>query len=78
MKKAYSKPQIFFDSFELSQSIALGCEKITNQAEYVCIVTEKDSGIVYITNSDCRYTPPGGNDGICYHAPDDSTNVYSS
>ena len=78
MKKAYSKPQILFDSFELSQSIALGCEKITNQAEGSCVVTEKETGITYFAGTGCMFTPPGPGDSICYHAPDDSTNVYSS
>ena len=80
MKKAYSKPQILFDSFELSQSIALGCEMISNQSKGSCTVTDPILDLVYITDNACQghYTEPGIEDRLCYYAPDDAYNVYSS
>lgn len=82
MKKNYEKPEIMFDSFELSQSIAGGCELIqTNQAEKSCPINIPDFGPGYTWFADlltCYATPPGPNDSICYHVPSDAYNVYSS
>ncbi len=80
MKKVYKKPEVTFVSFELSESISAGCEQISNQAEYACAVEDPMAEITYISNgiTGCAYTPPNVNDVVCYHAPSDSTNVFSS
>ena len=78
MKKTYSKPQIVFDSFELSQSIAAGCEVITNQAQGVCPLIDDESGWTLLADTSCKKTPPTGTDEICYDVPAESYNVYSS
>ena len=81
MKKIYSKPQIVFDSFELSQSIAAGCVYISNHAQNVCKVTINEPGwadIAVFADSSCTTTPPSGNDRICYDVPTDDTRVFSS
>lgn len=83
MKKAYSKPQIIFDSFELSQSIASGCEGIALQAENECAVRVELEGIGNIdifntTPSPCTTSGPGDHDLVCYHVPSDDNNVFSS
>ncbi|MEE1038797.1 MAG: hypothetical protein U0K95_06485 [Eubacterium sp.] len=79
-KKNYVKPQILITSFELAESIASGCEQISNTAEYVCSVSDEEAGLTYIAEgiSGCVYTPPNPDDFVCYHAPSDSNNVFSS
>lgn len=85
MKTGYEKPQIQFENFELSQSISAGCELISNQAQYSCSVPVTEPGwgtvILYMDeDGGCTTTPanPGAGDGLCYHAPSDNNNVYSS
>lgn len=77
MRKAYEKPQIIFDSFELSQSIAAGCEYFSKHEWTKCAVDTGDGDIIF-SNGDCKFTPPNPDDYVCYHAPDDSRNVFSS
>lgn len=79
-KKKYVKPQILITSFELAESIASGCEQISNMAEYACAVEDSESQMTYIANgvSGCVFTPPNPDDFVCYHAPSDSSNVFSS
>lgn len=79
MKKAYSKPQIFFDSFELSQSIAAGCEYISNQGWNECsIFINQIVGTIFQVKGVCETTPPNPDDYVCYHNPDDSRSVFTS
>lgn len=80
MKKTYVKPEVYFESFELSANIATGCKLISNAAEYDCAVTDNDLGITYFTDAACggNYTPPGGNDGLCYHTSADNAKVFTS
>lgn len=79
MKKAYIKPQIVFDSFQLSQNIAGDCEFISTFARGNCAILEPETGdIVYLDSTTCQFTPPNANDGICYHVPTEDWNVYSS
>lgn len=78
MKKPYSAPEILFEDFSLSSSIAAGCEFIANAAENVCgyqsrygmVFTEKVSG--------CDFKEPDTNDSLCYHVPNDYANIFSS
>lgn len=80
MRKVYKKPEVVFVSFELSESISAGCEQISNQAEYACAVEDTMAELTYITEgiTGCNYTPPNVYDLVCYHAPSDSANVFSS
>lgn len=81
MKKIYSKPQIVFDSFELSQSIAAGCEYISNHALGSCALTLDDlPGMTFFTSEigACELTPPGEYDRICYDVHADNSSVFSS
>lgn len=78
MKKVYIKPGIIFDSFEMTQSIAAGCELIQqNQAEGSCPVLVPEWSLNYLGKG-CDLTPPSGNDGLCYHVPIADNNVYTS
>ena len=83
MKKIYSKPQIVFDSFELSQSIAAGCEYRSNHAYGSCALkldVPGWEGFTFFTGTvgACMTTPPSEYDSICYHVPTDDKNVFSS
>ena len=45
MKKTYVKPQIAYESFQLSTSIAAGCALLsTSAAQYICPVEDAESG----------------------------------
>lgn len=79
MKKTYEKPQIMFDSFELSQDIAAGCEFINGlQAQGVCGYATRDGVVFTELISGCKYTKPDGNNSLCYHVPAENTNIFGS
>ena len=82
MKKTYKKPELWYEDFRLPQSIAAGCEGIANIAEGQCTVTISDPengyDIVIFTAGVCEFTPPNPDDWVCYHAPHEGKNVFSS
>lgn len=82
MKKVYSKPQILFESFTLSANIAAGCEVKTNTpSQYQCAYGEDDFGQpIFVEGvTACVSKPQGGDyNGICYHNPYDSNNLFNS
>ena len=80
MKKAYKKPQLYFESFQLSASIAATCSLIINVNGSMCPVTDPGLGITYYADTNmCSYTPGPGDIKICYdtNAVDDNQ-VFSS
>lgn len=79
MKKAYSKPHIIFDSFELSQTIAR-CEIISNVVKDVCGWYDEETDSKVFVAGVCDDVPPDGDiyAGICYHVPEDALNLFSS
>jgi hypothetical protein len=93
MKKAYSKPDIVFEDFSLSTSIAAGCEErpsaFAGSTSQPCGV--KYAANVYIftqTMNGCNRKIPEGNvtgnlvdknnNGLCYHNPTENYNVFMS
>ena len=82
MKKAYSAPDILYESFSLCASIAAGCEiKISTQTSEVCgmllgpavVFTDKVIG--------CDTKVEDGSplmNGICYHVPIDRMTLFNS
>lgn len=81
MKKAYQAPAVFYESFQLAQSISAGCEGIANFEAQGCSITVVDEGVninIYIQEGVCHYTGPGFEDWICYHAPSEMNNAFSS
>ncbi len=80
MKKPYVKPEITFESFQLSTSIAKSCTFLgTNSAQYVCPVEDPDTGWMIFADdvaSPCDTGPANGN--ICYDIPVANWNVQSS
>ena len=80
MKKAYSKPQIYFESFSLSQNIAAGCE-ITDPKDERLYFT--GLGYAFSSSCDVPMTDAGGDgeyNGICYHvfSNNGAMNVHTS
>jgi len=86
MKKAYSKPRIIFDSFELSQSIAGACEYITNAQKFVCAITVGDMfvddgskvNLFTVSIDACNTVSDDGENSICYDVPYADINCFSS
>ena len=80
MRKVYRKPHIAFESFELSQNIAAGCEDIAHATKGICGI-DTGFGILFNTGvvADCEMGPqPGWGDDVCYDVPSDNKNVFSS
>ena len=81
MRKIYQKPELYYDNFSLSQSIAAGCEGIANFAEGHCSVTLSGPGYdltLFHDSQICVDSPPNPDDYLCYHAPTEYNNVFSS
>ena len=83
--KKYTKPQIVFESFTTSTNIAGNCEVIYGlQSVDVCGFPGAAAGyVVFNTGADgtnCTY--PGQTDtqynGLCYHVPDPTRNLFNS
>ena len=78
MKKTYEKPRICYESFALSDRISSGCVGISNLGEYQCAIWLPDAGIsIFMIDMVCEFQPTDG-DTICYNAPTEWNNVYSS
>lgn len=86
MKKVYSKPEIIFESFSLSQNIAAGCE-ITDPKDPILAMTGVGPGgsvgYAFSTSCDVDVTNGGGDgewNGVCYHVFNNNgaINVHTS
>lgn len=75
MKKSYVKPQLYFENFQLSTSIAAGCGFATNHAKDDCNYIP-GVGTVFLDSSTCAYTPEDA--GLCYQTVVDSSRVFTS
>ena len=83
MKKPYSKPDILFESFALSTSIAAGCEEPPNTQNEGCGVRFGSYTIFTSTMIDvCNRTPEdkigSPYDQYCYHVPQSDLNIFFS
>lgn len=79
MKRAYQRPIVCFQNFALSNQVSSGCEGIANSVEFQCSVRIPELGYdVFNSENICSVCPPGVDDRICFHAPTDENNVYSS
>lgn len=83
MKKTYSKPDVLFESFALNTAITANCEKRGNFQSDVCGYEYTDIIVVFTTEvNGCMngITLPENEmfDGICYHNPTDSNNLFVS
>jgi hypothetical protein len=81
MKRAYTKPDILFESFSLSTSIAGNCAVPTNlPAPGQCGLAYGWRVIFLDSLHGCNKTFPKelGNDVICYDNPSESNNLFRS
>lgn len=85
MKRAYTKPELFCEDYELSVSIAGNCGSEfpaynVTQADYEHCGYKMGRGIVFITEGVCTTFPSGeGADGtFCYQVPNAATVAFSS
>ena len=80
MKKQYVKPELYFESFELSTSIAT-CDFKSNAAGNVCAIDlgfgEGNAVYMDIKNG-CGRQPDPGNTKYCYNPPAAGSAVFSS
>ena len=80
MKKRYEKPDIMFDNFTMSESVAR-CEEKANFARGVCGVEMGPNWIMFTDElgSSCNFIQKDLEyNGLCYHVPYDSNNVFNS
>ena len=82
MKKKYTKPEIIFESFSMSTSIAGSCENIVNFARGVCGIPTNAPGIIVFVEgigSMCTFFESNDiHDGLCYHIPIEENNLFNS
>lgn len=87
MRKTYTKPEIMFEGFAMSTSIAAGCEVITNSTYGICHISTRDGNLFTMgADSTCDTAPQtadgtfssNGYDNLCYHIPQPSANVFNS
>ena len=83
MKKEYSAPEIIFESFALTTSIAGGCEyKTHSPSQGNCgYPYEGGNGDKLFTGlvSDCDIPIDDNEENLfCYHVPVDSMNIFNS
>lgn len=73
------KPILTFESLTLSTNVASGCSLLSsNHAQYVCPVTDAESGwTLFSDDAVCVITPEPG-DQICYDIPIANSHVFSS
>lgn len=78
--KEYVKPELFYESFELSEQIATGCSRgfIAKQHSDENTCTYNLNGLILFSseNGDCKYT--GEVDGFCYHNGGEGSTIFSS
>ncbi len=80
MKKAYRKPSIVFENFELSKSIASCGQgvKMNFLDPHTCSAElDAYAGIelnIFLNDKICHYW----NENLCYHAPNDNEVLFNS
>lgn len=70
MKKTYVKPQVYFESFQLSANIAAGCGPTTKLAteQAQCGFDDGSGKIIFLQDiTGCAYGQDEGSNSICYH-----------
>ena len=78
--KKYTKPQIMFEDFSLSTSIAT-CDVEANSVKGSCGYQdpELDGATVFMSKAEgCAYTAPPGYDKVCYDIPYDNNDLFGS
>lgn len=85
MKKIYTKPEIMFEDFTLSNAIASGCEEKTNLPSSNQCGMDFSGMTVFMDGmsgcTDIKVDNVGGDgefNGICYHVPSGDNNLFTS
>lgn len=80
MKKTYTKPELYFESFELSANIATGCGIITKTlTENACGYIQPGVGVLFVDSSTgCDYQGADGDNSVCYHVPTSDVKLFTS
>lgn len=83
MKKHYEKPQILFESFVLSTNINAGCEVPTNLPHWNQCGLDFSGVVVFMEGMQgcvggIEIEEGKDFEGICYHTPTDSNNIFAS
>lgn len=85
MKKAYSTPDILFDSFALNENIASANENcnrnITTAWSNNCGLPIGGKIVFTIAASGCKFKAQDGSpmfDGLCYHVPVAGNRLFNS
>lgn len=82
MKRTYSKPDILFEDFSLSTSIAAGCETIIDgQSQYTCGLVWGRKTVFVQAATGCTTKIIDGDpeyNGLCYHVPIETNNLFNS
>lgn len=76
--KKYSKPQIVFESFELSTNIAAGCQHSANHYQGSCSVTIGGKPVFMAGVEGCQFTVQDEYAGMCYTIPLADNSVFAS
>lgn len=82
MKRAYTKPDILFEDFSLSAGIAAGCEKkIDTMYSGQCGLQFGELMLFVGGVQGCLDPVVDGSpdyNGLCYHIPNDTKNLFNS
>lgn len=79
MKKTYTKPDILFDCFSMSETIA-SCEVQANFQKGTCGVMLTEAIVLFSNGIEmCSWPVEDAEyNGLCYHVPVESNNVFNS
>ena len=82
MKKAYMKPEIVFESFQLSTNIATVCERRVDTKSNDDCGIQWGFKIVFADTPTSQCTQKIGEHdiwaGVCYHNPSEDSNLFAS
>lgn len=79
MKRRYEAPEILFEDFTMSTSIAGNCGTLVgNPSENICGYRTRNGDVFVEGITGCVYKQPDGYDGICYHVPVDASELFNS
>ncbi len=84
MKKTYSKPDIAFESFSLSTSIAGNCEvKTDTKGGGECAYPMDGLGVLFVVGMNVCDLPITDEqslnyNGFCYHVPMENSSLFNS
>ena len=76
MKKTYVKPEVYFESFELSASIADNCGKPLNLNQDTCREIFGDYRNDVFSQGTCKMDPNDFN--FCYQVPFEGSKLFAS